>query len=186
MKGTVHCWQLIKRRFNLTSRLTLPGSGTAFHSAAYCSLRGVGCAACYSQPWVTVEAVGKSLCPSPLPPAGTIRDVRRREGWFRVVPARSPRVPPLPPQLPFPSRLAHGTGKGREVYGPSWDGLFLLFALLQPLMSGHDSSLLIKGFLCQVNQAELGGKLLKDGLTLGSRGQGWGSRGSTEGCGIQP
>lgn len=151
VKGTAHCWQLIKRHFNLTSRLTPPGSGAAFHSAAYCSLRGVGRAARYSQPWVTVEAVGKSLCLPPLPPAGTIGDVHRRERWFRAVPARSPRVPPLPTRLPFPSRLAHGTGRGREVCRPSWDGLFLLFALLQPLMSGHDSALLIKGFLCQVN-----------------------------------
>ena len=146
----------------------------------------MGHAAHYSQPWLTIEAAGKSLCLPPLPPAGTIGDVRRRERWFRAVPAWSPRVPPLPPWLPFPSRLAHGTGRGREVCGPSWDGLFLLFPLLQPLMSGHKSSLLIKGFLCQVNRAELGGKLLKDGLTLGSGGQGWGSRGSTEGCGIRP
>lgn len=115
-----------------------------------------------------LEAAGKSLRLPPLPPAGTIGDVCRRERWFRAVPAQSLRVPPHAPRLPFPSCLAHGTGRGREVCGPFWDGLFLLFPLLQPLMSGHDSSLLIKGFLCQVNRAELGGNLLKDGLTLGS------------------
>lgn len=160
----------VDKKAFLSEHLTPLGSGATFHSSAYCSLPGVGRAARYSQPWVTIEAVGKSL---PSPAASSHWNNRRCLSERAALQSGSCPVPPCATSsslASFPSRLAYGTGRGREVCGPSWDGLFLLFALLQPLMSGHDSLLLIKGFLCQVNQAELGGKLQKGGLTLGSRG----------------
>lgn len=102
----------------------------------------------------------------------TIGGVPRRERRRRAVPA----CPPvchlsLPGFLSLPAWHTGQGEAGKSVVPPGTG--FSCSSLC--LMSGHDSSLLIKGFLCQANPAEPAGKLLKTRLTPGSRG--WGDTG---------
>lgn len=123
--GTCGEGQLIRSHFNLSSPLTAPGSGAAFHPV-HCSRRGVGPAARYSQPWV----VGKSARLPPLPPAGTIGDVHQRA----VVQSCScPLLSGATLSLPsFLSLLAWHMGWGEAGKSLSSPGMGFSCSLLQP------------------------------------------------------
>lgn len=106
--------------------------------------------------------VGKSLRLSPLPPNNRRCPLERAVAQSGS--CLSPRVPPLPPRLPSLPAWHMGQGEAGKSVVPPGTG-FSCSSLC--LMSGHDSSLLIKGFLCQANPAEPAGKLLKPRLTRG-------------------
>lgn len=160
-----------KRCFYVNADTAGLGSRFPFGGALFSARRGPGGALF---PAVRVTSGSPRVCHRFL---RTIGGVPRRERRRRAVPARPPVC-----QLSLPGFLSlpawhTGQGEAGKSVVPPGTG-FSCSSLC--LMSGHDSSLLIKGFLCQATQAEAAGKLLKTCLTRGSRG--WGDTG----CGIHP